>query len=256
MKHIIYKIQNFVLLLFILFNFSKKKSYESFGLVGAGCYNVLNMLIGTDLVPEGDAYIKGYSVTRNLNDVYQKIAYCPPFDAHLNEFTGKQIIEIYSKLKGIPKGEMVNLFTTLCENFNIHNVLNRQILENSHSSLRVFNIALSCIGNPVVTYLNNPFYGIEPNERSNLLKKLSHIRESGKTLVLLSNDVKDYEALCTRSALIVDGEIKCLGSLQKIKTKYLERVVITIKLQTGLQKQEAQEIINLITDNFKTSKLR
>lgn len=38
------------------------------------------------------------------------------------------------------------------------------------------------------------------------------------------------EALCTRLAIMVNGEFKCLGSTQHLKNKFGEGFILTVKL--------------------------
>lgn len=40
----------------------------------------------------------------------------------------------------------------------------------------------------------------------------------------------ECEALCTRLAIIVNGELKCLGSTQQLKNKFSKGFRITIKM--------------------------
>ena len=40
--------------------------------------------------------------------------------------------------------------------------------------------------------------------------------------VLLLYSMEECEALCTRVAIMVNGRFKCLGSIQHLKTKYVD----------------------------------
>lgn len=42
---------------------------------------------------------------------------------------------------------------------------------------------------------------------------------AGRSVVLTSHSMEECEALCTRLTIMVNGEFKCLGSSQHLKSK-------------------------------------
>ena len=61
--------------------------------------------------------------------------------------------------------------------------------------------------------------------------------------------MEECEALCTRLAIMVNGEFKCLGSTQHLKNKFGEGFLLTVKLKRfstnhgGIVRTESQEMI-------------
>ena len=56
----------------------------------------------------------------------------------------------------------------------------------------------------------------------------------GRSVVLTSHSMEECEALCTRLAIMVSGQFKCMGSTQHIKTKYGSGYVVQIKIKPGI----------------------
>lgn len=54
-------------------------------------------------------------------------------------------------------------------------------------------------------------------------------RNSGKSVVLTSHSMEECEVLCNRLAIMVNGEFKCLGSVQHLKNKFSKGFFLTIK---------------------------
>jgi ATP-binding cassette subfamily A (ABC1) protein 3 len=50
----------------------------------------------------GDAFICGHSVTKNPEITRKLIGYCPQFDAHFQNMTGREHVELYAAIKGVP----------------------------------------------------------------------------------------------------------------------------------------------------------
>lgn len=78
---------------------------------------------------------------------------------------------------------------------------------------------------------DEPTTGMDPGAKRNLWNVVSKIRKSGKSIVLTSHSMEECEALCTRLAIMVNGEFKCLGSTQHLKTKFSHGFTLSIKVQ-------------------------
>jgi ATP-binding cassette subfamily A (ABC1) protein 3 len=77
---------------------------ECFGLLGingAGKTTTFKMLTG-DITLGGDsAYVNGYSVRNNLGMVHRSLGYCPQFDALIDHLTGREMLVMFARLRGI-----------------------------------------------------------------------------------------------------------------------------------------------------------
>lgn len=79
--------------------------------------------------------------------------------------------------------------------------------------------------------VDEPTTGMDPGAKRNLWNMVSKIRNSGKSIVLTSHSMEECEALCTRLAIMVNGEFKCLGSTQHLKNKFSKGFTLSIKVQ-------------------------
>lgn len=70
----------------------------------------------------------------------------------------------------------------------------------------------------------------------------------------------ETEALCTNIGIMVNGELKCLGSLQHLKSKYGEGYTLLAKIEASEDQKIAEEkikrFINFILISFKNSELK
>lgn len=72
----------------------------------------------------------------------------------------------------------------------------------------------------------------------------------------------ECEALCTRLSIMVNGELKCLGSTQHLKNKFSKGFWITIKMletsriDSKTKDQQISDIKSYINQNFPGSHLR
>ena len=67
----------------------------------------------------------------------------------------------------------------------------------------------------------------------------------------------ETEALCTNIGIMVNGELKCLGSLQHLQSKYGEGYTLLAKIPIqGNNDSQINKFINLILSSFKDSVLK
>lgn len=59
---------------------------------------------------------------------------------------------------------------------------------------------------------------MDPKTRRVLWNSLNNIRNRGKSLILTTHSMDETEVLCTNIGIMVNGELKCLGNLQHLKT--------------------------------------
>lgn len=47
-----------------------------------------------------------FSILREIDEVHQNMGYCPQFDAINDLLTGREHLEFYAILRGVPEGEV------------------------------------------------------------------------------------------------------------------------------------------------------
>ena len=82
---------------------------ECFGLLGvngAGKTTTFKMLTGDITASSGTAYVAGHDIQTQLRLVQQHVGYCPQFDALIDRLTGREVLTMFSRLRGIPEKEI------------------------------------------------------------------------------------------------------------------------------------------------------
>src|SRR5690606_604065 len=97
-----------------------------------------------------------------------------------------------------------------------------------------FGVAVALVGSPRLLIVDEPTAGLDPAERVRFLNLLSELGES--SVVLLSTHiVDDVSELCTRMAIIDQGEIlleaEPLRALDDLRGRIWSRVVAKSELQ-------------------------
>ncbi|XP_013927414.1 PREDICTED: ATP-binding cassette sub-family A member 3-like, partial [Thamnophis sirtalis] len=195
---------------------SKGECFGLLGFNGAGKTTTFKMLTGDESITSGDAYVDGHSILANIKKVQQRIGYCPQFDALLDHMTGRETLSMYARLRGIPERYIGSCVENMLRGLLLEPYANKLIRTYSGGNKRKLSAGISLIGGPPVVFLDEPSTGMDPVARRLLWDAVARTRECGKSIIITSHSMEECEALCTRLAIMVNGQFKCLGSPQHL----------------------------------------
>lgn len=101
--------------------------------------------------------------------------------------------------------------------------------------------------------------GMDPKTRRTLWDCLNKIRNKGKSLILTTHGMDETEALCTKIGIMVNGELKCIGSLQHLKSRYGDGYTLLAKLglgNNGEDDSKANEFVQFVLASFENSHVK
>ncbi|XP_035254594.1 LOW QUALITY PROTEIN: ATP-binding cassette sub-family A member 3 [Anguilla anguilla] len=232
---------------------------ECFGLLGfngAGKTTTFKMLTGDETVTAGDAYIDGYSILRDIKKVQQRIGYCPQFDALLDHMTGRETLNMYARLRGIPERYVSGCVENVLRSLLLEPHADKLVRGYSGGNKRKLSAGIALIGGPPVIFLDEPSTGMDPVARRLLWDAVTRTRESGKAIIITSHSMEECEALCTRLAVMVNGQFKCLGSPQHLKSTFGSGYTLLAKVQAELEEIGVQLFKDFIESTFPGSVLK
>lgn len=223
---------------------------ECFGLLGvngAGKTTTFKMLTGDESTTGGEAFINGHSILKELLQVQQSIGYCPQFDALFDELTAQEHLELYTRLRGIPWKDEERVAKWALEKLELTQYADKPAGTYSGGNKRKLSTAIALIGYPSFIFLDEPTTGMDPKARRFLWNLILDIIKTGRSLVLTSHSMEECEALCTRLAIMVNGRLKCLGSIQHLKNRFGDGYMITVRMKSSVN---VKEVVRFFNRNF------
>ncbi|XP_062380442.1 phospholipid-transporting ATPase ABCA1a isoform X2 [Sardina pilchardus] len=206
---------------------------ECFGLLGvngAGKTSTFKMLTGDSVVTSGEAYLAGKSVLTEIDEVHQNMGYCPQFDAINDLLTGREHLEFYAILRGVPEKEVCEVADWGIRKLGLVKYMDKAAGSYSGGNMRKLSTAMALIGGPPVVFLDEPTTGMDPKARRALWNCILSIIKEGRSVVLTSHSMEECEALCTRMAIMVNGRFRCLGSVQHLKNRFGDGYTIILRV--------------------------
>lgn len=115
---------------------------------------------------------------------------------------------------------------------NLGEYWKRAAVNLSGGNKRKLNVAIALLGNPPVIFLDEPSAGMDPHARWFMWKVISWISTLRKNsaVILTTHSMEEAEALSTSMGIMVDGEFKCFGSKQHIKSKFGTGYLVEINI--------------------------
>lgn len=85
----------------------------------------------------------------------------------------------------------------------------------SGGNKRKLSVSIAMIGNPPIVFLDEPSTGMDPEARRFMWDVISRISTERKrsSIILTTHSMEEAEALSTKIGIMVDGELKCIGSI-------------------------------------------
>lgn len=171
------------------------------------------------------------SIRTQLDLARQNIGYCPQFDALDPLLTGWEHLEFYARLRGIPDKYVQKVADWGIRKLGLQRYAHRCAGTYSGGNKRKLNTAIALVSDPPLVFLDEPTTGMDPKARRFLWDCILDIVRDGRSVILTSHSMEECEALCSRLAIMVNGQFRCLGSIQHLKNKYGAGYTVTLKVR-------------------------
>merc|ERR1719454_389135 len=101
------------------FGLPKGECFGFLGINGAGKTSTLNMLTGAILPSGGTAYLHGHDIVLEQWQVRRLLGYCPQHDALLDRLTVREHLELFGRIKNIPRAELRQYCDAMMKNLSL-----------------------------------------------------------------------------------------------------------------------------------------
>lgn len=179
----------------------------------------------------GHAYIQGMSIRGDRRKAQRLMGYCPQFDALVERLTGREVLTMYARLRGIPSSSIPAVVRSTIEHLDLVKYADKLCGNYSGGNKRKLSTAIALVGSPPTVLLDEPTSGMDPRARRHLWNAILSVMREGKSVVLTSHSMEECEALCTRLAIMVNGQFKCLGSTQHLKSRFGRGYTLILKTE-------------------------
>ncbi|KAF1616889.1 ATP-binding cassette sub-family A member 10, partial [Eudyptes chrysolophus] len=212
------------------------KKGEVLGLLGpngAGKSTAIKMITGETTLTAGQVLMKkGDGATSHLQDhVPAFLGYCPQEDPLWPDLTVHEHLRVYAAVKGVCKEDAAAAVNRIVNALQLQDYLKKKARKLSAGITRKLCFAMCVLGNPAVLLLDEPSTGMDPNGQHCVWKMIRAALKTKETgAILTTHYMEEAEAVCDRVAIMVSGQLRCIGSIQYLKNKFGKGYLLEIKV--------------------------
>jgi ABC-2 type transport system ATP-binding protein len=214
-----------------------------FGLIGpngAG-KSTLMKILATLLDPDtGSATLDGVDLIANKDATRRMLGYLPQEFGVYPKMTAIDMLNHLAVMKGIVNGgERKAIVEGLLQQTNLWDVRKKVLGGYSGGMKQRFGIAQALLASPKLIIVDEPTAGLDPAERNRFLNLLSLIGRN-VVVILSTHIVEDVRELCSRMAIISNGELILEGvpseTIDALKGKIWSKLVGTDAEREAIEK--------------------
>ncbi len=204
---------------------------EIFGFLGpngAGKSTTIRMLCGILLPTSGNAWVNGYSVMEQPEDIKRVIGYMSQQFGLYNDLTVDENIEFFARIYMDSYNDAIKARDRIIELLGLKEY--RKALTSTLSGGWKQRLALACavVHNPKIIFLDEPTAGIDPVARRKLWDVLYRFSEEKVTLFVTTHYMEEAER-CHKIGFIWNGNLVACESPHKVKTQLKDEKILSIR---------------------------
>uniref|UniRef100_A0A8D1DC90 Cholesterol transporter ABCA5 n=1 Tax=Sus scrofa TaxID=9823 RepID=A0A8D1DC90_PIG len=223
------------------------KKGEILGLLGpngAGKSTIINILVGDIEPTSGQVFLGDYSSDPSEDDDSAKcMGYCPQINPLWPDITLQEHFEIYGAVKGMSAGDMKEVINRITNALDLKEHLQKTVKKLPTGIKRKLCFALSMLGNPPITLLDEPSTGMDPKAKQHMWRAIrTAFKNRKRAAILTTHYMEEAEAVCDRVAIMVSGQLRCIGTVQHLKSKFGKGYFLEIKLKDCIENLEVDRL--------------
>ena len=224
----------------INFNVEKGEIIAFIGPNGAGKSTTIKMLTGLTKPSSGNAFVGGYSITKEPEQVKKLIGVSPQETAVAPNLTVKENMELICGIHGFSREKTKKRIEELDRQFALDSVLKRKAGKLSGGFKRRVSIAMALISEPKILFLDEPTLGLDVIARHELWEVIRSLK-GRVTIVLTTHYMEEAEALSDRIGIMKNGRLLATGTVEELNkmagTDHFESTFVSI-VKEDVEKEE------------------
>lgn len=216
---------------------------------GAGKTTTISMISGLLPPTAGDAFIGGYSITKEPLAAKRLMGFIPQEIALYPELSARQNLTFFGKLYGMMGKTLQQRVDEVFDFIDLRDRQHDRIDTFSGGMKRRVNIGVGLLHKPQLVYMDEPTVGIDPQSRRRILDTVKQLRDEYRMTVLYTTHLmEEAQELSDRVAIIDHGEVIALGTQDELTQRVgeddrleftLDAQPIAEELATQIQQQIA-----------------
>jgi ABC-2 type transport system ATP-binding protein len=213
-----------------------------FGLLGpngAGKTTSLSMAVGLLRPDAGAAYVLGRDVWADPLEAKRLLGVLPDGVRMFDRLSGRELLAYTGLLRGMDPAEVDARARDLLDVLGLVDAGQTLVVDYSAGMRKKIGLACALLHAPRVLVLDEPFEAVDPVSAALIREILQRYVHSGGSVIFSSHVMQVVERLCSHVAILAEGRIKAVGTLEQVRGgRDLEEVFVQVvggRTATGLE---------------------
>ncbi|HUW51460.1 MAG TPA: ABC transporter ATP-binding protein [Sulfuricella sp.] len=181
---------------------------------GAGKTTLINILAGLARVTQGHCAVLGYDVVTDYRNARRVLGVVPQELVYDAFFTVREMLRFQSGYFGLKNNDA--WIDELLHNLGLTDKADIYTRLLSGGMKRRVLVAQALVHKPPVIVLDEPTAGVDVELRQNLWEFIRRLNRDGHTIVLTTHYLEEAEALCSRVAMLKQGQVIALDTTRNL----------------------------------------
>ncbi|MDB5049793.1 MAG: transporter, ATP-binding protein [Fibrobacteres bacterium] len=216
----------------VSFEVNEGDLYGFIGPNGAGKSTTIKILLGLLKVGSGKATLMGLPAGSPRSR--QNVGFLPEQPYFYDYLSGREFLWFYGQLSGLAWKDLKKRVAEVTELVSLRpEAMDRKLRTYSKGMLQRIGLAQALLSRPRLVILDEPMSGLDPLGRRDVRALLQNLHSQGITVFYSSHVLSDVEAICTRLAMVVDGQIRRQGTVAQVLEGEAEhyQIVLTAEVK-------------------------
>ena len=187
---------------------------------GAGKSTILHMMSGFLRASRGTVRVLGQPAFGNP-EIYREVGLVPEREAVYAFMTGFRFVVAMARLHGLEDSEAAA--RRAIEIVGMEAFQKRKMGGYSKGMKQRIKVAAGIVHEPSVLLLDEPFNGMDPAQRLQMMDLLRQMAAQGKTILVSSHILEEVEQLADNIVVIVAGRLAASGDFRAIRRLMTDR---------------------------------
>ncbi|TDJ70604.1 MAG: ABC transporter ATP-binding protein [Planctomycetota bacterium] len=204
---------------------------EIFGLLGpngAGKSTTIGCISGLLQPTAGRVRVLGHDIVADAVAAKQLLGIVPQELALYEDLSARENLAYWGGAYGLRGAELRGRVDTVLETIGLLDRAKEPVKKYSGGMKRRLNFGCGVIHEPKVLLLDEPTVGVDPQSRVRLLDLVRAQAESGTCVLYTTHYMEEAQDLCDRLAIMDNGKIIALGTLEELRGELDERDLLRL----------------------------
>lgn len=203
----------------ITFEVSRGEIFGFLGANGAGKTTAMRMLCGLSYPTSGSGTVAGYDVMTQGELIKRRIGYMSQRFSLYEGLTVRENIRLYAGIYGLTRYGTLRRTVELLDRLQFRSEIDTLVGELPLGWKQKLAFSVATVHRPEVVFLDEPTGGVDPVTRRQFWELIYEAAAEGMT-VFVTTHYMDEAEYCSRVSIMVDGQIRALGSPAELKSRF------------------------------------